>query len=306
MPGLADYPGGGAGLIMDTIDNNFGIQIDHYMVMDWVDFMDIINELGGVDINVPEYAYDPAYADCSYCGDVYSVEFVPGPEHMDGVRALAYARIRKSDNDFKRIERQQLVLKAMAAKASIGTILDNPIGLYNQFQDAVKSDVSPGRAGALGLLYRDIQKNATEQGLEPIRTISMAPATYPCATCSYAGLNYDPIIAQELIAQVFSDARVVQESASVEVLNATPTPDLAAAFKDYMQTKGIAPEQDQHRRVRRRPDLPGDVRHRPNGLTRADAQPAKRMAGPTRRPSCHRERPAGNAVPGQPPEHCSR
>jgi LCP family protein required for cell wall assembly len=244
VPGLAGYPGGGAGLAMDTIDHNFGIQIDHYMVMDWVDFMEIINELGGVDINVPEFAYDPAYADCSFCGDVYPVEFVPGIEHMDGQRALAYARIRKSDNDYKRIERQQLVLKAMAAKAaSISTIIDNPIGLYNKFKDAVVTDVSDFRAAGLGLLFRDVQNKANETGVEPIRTVSMAPATYPCPTsvCGYAAeLLFDPAEVEVLKAQVFSNAQLVTESASVEVLNGTPIPELAATFEAYMTTQGIA------------------------------------------------------------------
>ena len=60
-----DYPGGGPQLAMDTVEYNFGIPIDHYVLMDWVDFMEIINEVGGVDINGPEYAYDPAYSTCA-------------------------------------------------------------------------------------------------------------------------------------------------------------------------------------------------------------------------------------------------
>jgi LCP family protein required for cell wall assembly len=233
---LKGYPGGGAQLAMDTIERNFDIPIDHYVVMDFVDFIDIINELGGVDINVPEYAYDPAYTICSYCYDYYPVEFVPGTEHMDGERALAYARLRKSDNDFKRIERQQIVLRATARKAaSIEAIASNPIGLYNKFKGAIQTDISDFRAAGLAVLAKQV-------GVDKIRTVSMAPATYPCNYCTAAMLLWDPVKAEELKAQVFSDAIVIQESASVEVLNGTPLPDLATTFASQMRTRGIPPE----------------------------------------------------------------
>ena len=52
-----------------------------------------MDEVGGIDIDVPEYAADYNYSDCVGCYP-YAVEFVPGLEHMDGQRALAYARIR--------------------------------------------------------------------------------------------------------------------------------------------------------------------------------------------------------------------
>jgi hypothetical protein len=182
---------------------------------------------------VPEYAYDPAYSTCSFCSEVYPVEFLPGPEHMDGDRALAYARIRKSDDDFHRIERQQLVLTAMARKAmSTDAILNNPIGLYNQFKDAVETNISDVRAGGLALLMQDI-------GAENIRTVSMAPATFPCQTCPAAVLEWNRTKMEELKALVFSDVRLGQEDASIEVLNGTVTPDLAATFASEMRVNGI-------------------------------------------------------------------
>lgn len=231
-----DYPGGGPQLAKDTVEYNFGIPIDHYVLMDWVDFMEIIDEIGGVEIDVPEYAYDPAYATCTYCNEVYPVEFIPGPEHMDGDRALAYARIRKSDNDYKRIERQQLVLKAMARKAaSIDTIVNDPIGLYEKFNGAVETDISDIRAVGLAALMREV-------GVETIRTVSMQPATYPCNNCDAAVLLWDPAIVEELKAQVFSDSRIINDTASVAILNGTPTPELAGTFATYMKNKGVPSE----------------------------------------------------------------
>ncbi|GAG26566.1 unnamed protein product, partial [marine sediment metagenome] len=140
------YPGGGPGLIKDTIEDerNFDIPIDHYVILDFADFKDLIDEVGGIDIDVPEYAVDYDYSDCEGCPG-YAVEFVPGMEHMDGPRALAYARIRKSDNDFKRIERQQLVIEATAKKALGLDLFVSPnkaLDLYGEYKDAVQTDIS--------------------------------------------------------------------------------------------------------------------------------------------------------------------
>jgi len=156
---------------------------------------------------------------------------------MDGERALAYARIRKSDNDYKRIERQQIVLRAMATKAaSIDSILSNPVGLFRQFKDAIETDISDARAPGLALL-------AKQAGVDSLVTVSMAPATYPCgAACDAAVLFWDPEKVEELKALVFSDSRITNDNATVEILNGTPTPNLADTFASRMRSQGIASE----------------------------------------------------------------
>ncbi len=234
------YPQGGAGLTMDTIEHNFGIPIDHWVLMDWFDFVDVINEIGGIDIDVPEYVYDPIYSTCTFCGEYYSVEFEIGPEHMDGDRALAYARIRNGSNDFERVERQQLVLKAMAQKAaSVETIISNPIGLYNQFKDSVGTDISTARAPGLALLMKQV-------GVGNLRTVSLAPALFPCdpVECGNAAeQDFDPYIMEQLKAQVFSDSQLLNENATIAVLNCTPNPGLAGEFSDVLQINGISSSQ---------------------------------------------------------------
>jgi len=236
---LKGYPGGGPQLAMDTIDYNFGIPIDYYVVMNWVSFIDIIDELGGIDVPIERYAYDPAYADCSFCSNVYPVEFVPGTEHMDGLRALAYARIRKSDDDFKRIERQQAVMQAVARKALTLDLFDvgKAKSLYDQYTQSVRTNIPAIRIPGLALL-------ATQVGLDDLRTVSAAAATYPCADCGPAAvLSWDPVKFEELKAQVFSDSILAQEYARVEVLNGTMMPQLAGDFAGVLRGKGVSAEQ---------------------------------------------------------------
>jgi LCP family protein required for cell wall assembly len=237
---LKGYPGGGPRLAIDTIQHNFGIPIDYYVLMNWASFIDIIDELGGIDVTIPEYAYDPAYSDCSFCQSVYPVEFLPGTEHMDGDRALAYARIRKSDNDFKRIERQQIVMRAVATKALSLNLLDvtNAKDLYDRYTESVRTNIPAVKVPGLALLGKQI-------GAEKIRMVSMAPATTPCTNCpgGAAVLNYDPAKVDELKARVFNDSLLSEEYASIEVLNGTVIPNLAGEFGNYMQLKGVDPLQ---------------------------------------------------------------
>lgn len=225
------YDGGGAGLVKDTIEHNFDIPVDHYVVLNFNNFIELIDELGGIGIDVPEYAYDPSYSDCNACY-TYPVEFLEGPEEMDGERALAYARIRASDNDFKRIERQQLVLRAVAKKAAdLGTVFSNPLNLYKKYNDAVKTDISEFQIPGLADLANQI-------GPDNIRTVSMADATYPCDYCPGAVLLFNEAKMERLRDQVFSQFPV-DDGATVQILNGTEVPDLAAYLASLLRGQGI-------------------------------------------------------------------
>jgi hypothetical protein len=160
---------------------------------------------------------------------------VAGEEHMDGVRALAYARIRKSDNDFRRIERQQLVVRATANKAtSLGTILTNPIGIYRQFQDSIDTDIPSSQLPNLAELAGQID-------LDTAPLVSLASATIDCAESCFgaAALLWDAVAVKDLQAQVFTDGRLQKEGAVVSVKNGTPTPDLAAGFATFLSKQGM-------------------------------------------------------------------
>ena len=227
-----DYDGGGAGLVKDTIEHNFDIPIDNYVILNFNNFIELIDELGGIQIDVPEYAYDPSYSDCNSCY-TYPVEFLEGPEDMEGERALAYARIRASDNDFKRIERQQLVLRAVAKKAGeLGTVFSNPVSLYNKYNDAVKTDISEFQIPGLADLAKQV-------GPDNIRTVSMAEATYPCDYCPGAVLLFNEAKMEKLRDQVFNQYPVADDGAKVQILNGTEVPDLASYLASLLKGQGV-------------------------------------------------------------------
>lgn len=104
-------PGGGIGLLQRTIQKSFGIQIDHFGMVDFQCFRTAVDSVGGVTVNVPRAIVDPKYPTEDYGTKI--VKFDPGLQVMDGERALEYARTRYADNDFQRMQRQQLIISAM-------------------------------------------------------------------------------------------------------------------------------------------------------------------------------------------------
>ena len=108
-------PGGGPALAMETIAVNLGIQVDHYIRINFTAFEALIDEIDGIEIDVPQTIDDPRYPDC--CTG-YDPLYIPqGVRHMDGSLTLKYARTRATyGGDFDRAARQQQVLLAVRDK----------------------------------------------------------------------------------------------------------------------------------------------------------------------------------------------
>ncbi len=139
----AKYPGGGVGLLKQVLGADpFDIKIDKYVIIDLKGFEAIIDDLGGIDVDVPDEVYDPYYSETELPGDYFPVHVYPGKQHMDGKHALAYARVRFNSDDLDRIQRQQRVIFAAIAKANSLNVLKNAPSLWSKYKDTVKTDVN--------------------------------------------------------------------------------------------------------------------------------------------------------------------
>jgi anionic cell wall polymer biosynthesis LytR-Cps2A-Psr (LCP) family protein len=106
------------------------------IVVDFADFKDLINALGGIDVNVPKpirsNRFDCPFATQAQCTKWQGWRFPKGMQHMNGQRALIYSRIREnlldpSETDVTRGARQQAVLDAVGSKfTSPGTLISLP------------------------------------------------------------------------------------------------------------------------------------------------------------------------------------
>ncbi len=149
---------GGAQMVMDTIEYNFNIKIDHYVLVDFTMFEDIVEGLGGVEVEVSE-------KEAKYMRErVHLKDVVAGENvHLNGKEALWYCRIRELDSDFMRTQRQRKVLTAIIDKAKS----TNPVELYKllgEIVSLIETDMSPvnltGLAvnGLLRYLHYDIEQ----------------------------------------------------------------------------------------------------------------------------------------------------
>lgn len=130
------YAHGGPELVMRTLNSNFGLNIMHYVTVDFVSLVEIVDAIGGVDIDITQaemeqinknvYSSRKVFAPLGYT----ATELTEYGEniHLNGLRALGYARIRKIDSDFMRTSRQRTLLTAMINK--VRGNLWNPVMLY--------------------------------------------------------------------------------------------------------------------------------------------------------------------------------
>jgi LCP family protein required for cell wall assembly len=95
-----------------AIEALMGVHLDGMAMVDLNGFVDLVDAIGGITVDVPSPVYDPAYPDPNGV-DHLEVSFPAGPQHMDGWHALAYARTRHQDGDVARMQRQQHVVKAL-------------------------------------------------------------------------------------------------------------------------------------------------------------------------------------------------
>ena len=225
------YPGGGPALLERTIEYNFGISIDYYVMVDFKGFEKIIDTLGGVDIDVPRVLHDTKYPD-PQPGDPYgykTVHFDAGLQHMNGTRALEYARSRMSSSDFDRATRQQQVLKTIGAKALSLNVIPKIPSLVLTMGDTMKTDMSVDDMLELAQLGPQIDlSNIKQLVLKP-------PLVYGHKRADGAAIQlpvWDKI--NPAIADLFSTPLVMVPTATPAPPTPTPTmsPDQVQARQD--------------------------------------------------------------------------
>jgi LCP family protein required for cell wall assembly len=170
---FGNSPLAGGELADQTLENLLGIHIDHFVGIDFYAFKDAVDSVGGVDITVQnaftDYQYPAGecngtrYENCA----VETVSFTAGPQHMNGARALIYARSRHAVNggegsDFARSKRQQLVVAALKQKVvSVGGIGNLP-NLLNALGDHAITDLTVSDVEALYSVVKDVDPATVE------------------------------------------------------------------------------------------------------------------------------------------------
>jgi LCP family protein required for cell wall assembly len=249
------YPNGGMGLLEKVVAQHFGVPIDYYALIDYQAFKQAVDAVGGIEVNVQSSDPRGLY-------DAYTHLRLPNGEvELDGQEALNLARARGDDSagdisygfpagDFDRTMHQREMLTALKTKADTTSVLANPIkisDLFSALGDNIKSDLTLSDARTLYDITKKIPNSK-------IASLSLNSANGQDLLASYTdpyggddlvpaeGLdNYSDI--QAFVAQHTSNNPLVQEDATVSVLNGTNVDGLASTYQSKLQADHINADQ---------------------------------------------------------------
>lgn len=249
------YPSGGMGQLEQVVSQDFGIPIDYYALIDYNAFKQAVNAVGGIDINIqskdPRGLYDPNI-DYSTGGPL--VRLTNGEHHLNGQQALDLARARGdaynsygfAGSDFDRTQHQRQMLIALKSKAVSAGVITNPAKL-TKLSDAIGNNVKTDfKTSEIRRLY-DLTKNINGGNLKSLSLNddngknllqSYSSPSGQSALIPAAGLDnfYD---IQSFVNRQTSSDPVVQEAATVVVLNGTTTDGLATQAKKKLNAKKV-------------------------------------------------------------------
>ncbi|MBI6019283.1 LCP family protein [Clostridium perfringens] len=167
---------GGPTKTIETIQNNFGIKLNNYVIVDFSAFVKVIDAINGIEVTVKDYELDELN---KYILDGGGSEEdllpSPGTYNLNGYQALSYARIRKVGNgEYERTERQRTVLQIALEKVKdMSTV--KLVSLLNELFPYIKTNISLGNAMDYGFTALNVGKNCNfeiEQFRVPIDSIS--------------------------------------------------------------------------------------------------------------------------------------
>jgi LCP family protein required for cell wall assembly len=149
---------GGAALAIKTVATYTRLPINHVIVVDFGQFRQLIDALGGVDINIPKPIFSNAF-DCPFsasrCASWRGYRFAKGVQHMNGRRALTYSRIRENrldpnETDVTRGARQQQIVQAVLSKITSPMTMAKLPWLGDDLLRPMATDLSAGQLMQLG------------------------------------------------------------------------------------------------------------------------------------------------------------
>lgn len=168
-----NLPGGGPGLAVDTVEQFLGVPINYYAQVDFGAFVRLIDELGGVKIDVKEPMT------ISILGSNKKVNLEPGIVTLPGDHALAYARNRKTDGgDFDRAERTQQVIIGVRDRIlnfkMMPSLIANAPQLYNELSSGVRTNMTLDEVIKLSWMIYQMPPENIEQGVISAEMVQFA------------------------------------------------------------------------------------------------------------------------------------
>lgn len=247
-------PGGGPELAVKTVEKFLGVPIQYYVQIEFYAFIDMVDHIGGIEVDVPEeIRVDPI----ALIDGQNSLILDPGLNQLNGELTLAYARARETEGaDFDRADRQQQVALAIRNKIlrlnMIPTLVAKAPALYNELAEGIKTNLTLEQMVSLGLLAMQIQPDNIARG------VIAPPSMVTFERVVYGGEDADvlkpvPDKIRELRDRIFAAESGIGpavevatpgeaadlENARIAVLNGAGEEGLAGRFADELTELGF-------------------------------------------------------------------
>ncbi len=151
----------------DAAEGITGLTVQYYVLIDMQGFSQLVDALGGVDIEVANRV--PVHTDETFTEVAFWFE--PGPQHMDGYHALWFARSRHGTSDYDRMQRQRQLQEAILAQASPANVLTKFQAVAEAGAQVVKTDIPQGMLGYFVTLAGKTKE-------QPIYSVELVPQNY--------------------------------------------------------------------------------------------------------------------------------
>lgn len=247
------FPNGGMGLLEKNLDQDFGVDIDYYALIDYSGLKASVNAVGGIDFDVksddPRGLYDPSI---DWSTKEPLVKLFNGWHHLNGEQALDLARARGDaygaygfpQADFDRVQNQRQMLLALKTKVLSASVLTNPFKLSSLFDalgNNVHTDFHVNEIHRLYQLTKKISNNNIQSvgmGDSNVNLVKSANINGVSALLPAAGQDdYSDIKAY--IRRLNSNDPVVKEGATAVVLNGSNIDGLATRTGKTLSDKGL-------------------------------------------------------------------
>ena len=208
----AAFSFGGAPLLIETIESETNLKIDHYIEISFAGFAGIVNALGGIEVCTKVDIDDPKS----------HLVLSAGTHTLDGIEALKYVRTRDFDGrgDIGRMQRQQQFMSSVLNKATSTGVLLNPIKIVNFMNAAISTVKMDENLSKEDLLNLAKQMRGLSSG--NVRTLTVPLST---ANGRAAGVGsvviWDEALSADLWTRIRNDAALVDE--------VTPSPSASSS-----------------------------------------------------------------------------
>ncbi len=214
---------GGVELVQETVEDLLDIDVDYCAKVNFGGFVEVVDMLGGVDVDVPDVEGRGRGMNYDDNADGLHIHLRPGPQHLDGEQAIGFVRYRKGDSDFKRSERQHQFVKAVAEQKLKITNVAQLIKIAPKVLAAVETDMNWREAVDLARVLREVRPDC-------LLSASLQPYL---RDRKYDGIYYAEVTDSN-IAKVLAEINLHLRSLPgqmnlVEVLNGSGTTGVAAA-----------------------------------------------------------------------------